>query len=1006
MSTSSPVPAGLGRIGPWRVVRRLGRGGVASVYEVMEPERGRRAALKLYRDRGSRRSLEREYRALAGLEHPGIVRVLGCGVHDGGHYLLMELVVGRAAQACARHAGLPGSEQRTALVARVVHDLLEAVAYLHRRGIVHRDIKSSNVLADPAGHVKLLDLGTAGTQRERRCGGRWVPGLERFAGTVAYASPEQLRGDALDGRSDLYAVGVLWYRMLTGELPFPSGSHEQALEARERAAPPPPSAHVAGLDPALSELVSELLAFEPGRRPASAEQVLQRLRPLMSAGGTGVGTLWPPPPPLLGREGPIEALERHVSGQGQASLLLLQGAPGLGVPATTRWVGRQARRTGCWVLQVSALGDGPGNLLSRLLLAVPRHVRRGHRRAPGGGGRVDRALRLLSRLDRAVDRPLLLLLVALERSEPEELAELMELLQLVQQRGLSVRAVAGWEHPDPGLPGPFQRMWPDLPRVLLEPVDPRAAAGLARSTAGGRRLPPAVQADLIRDAGGVPDALHEALTAVVESGRLRPGRTPEGAACWLETMVGLEDPATSARPALGALLQRPADGAPWTSVTSPADAAEGVGLDDLLACSPEEHPDPRVRAVLYAWRGHARTRRGDRDLQADADLFQADEDLRRTEQDGWRGAPGWREYVGLVRAGHLATRGRQMEARRRLDDTSPEPGDPWLRCSQRATELRLRQAEGVPGAPAWLDEARPEWPFEAGACGQSLSGAQASWLLHRGRLGALLSPGWEALTARDAWDAEPVAQAVAARAGALGLVGELSRAVTLCEGTLAEVERWGLGPAQAWLLLALAELELALFRPGLAREHLADCFVLLRHSERPELHAARERIRGRVVLACGEPARAEGALRTGISMLRGTGFHTQSALLECELARALARQGRRSEALDLLEPAEDRLTRAGAMPALAVACSARWEARGCEEPERAWAPVGDWLAAEGALLLELELVLARRRHAVKRRAGLEGHQRRAATSLRALLERQRPEDRAVLALDPRFDGIG
>jgi tetratricopeptide (TPR) repeat protein len=602
-----------------------------------------------------------------------------------------------------------------------------------------------------------------------------------------------------------------------------------------------------------------------------------------------------------------------------------------------------------------------------------------------------------------VERPLLLQLEEIERCHHEELAELMELLQLVRQRGLSARAIASWEQEDSALPEPFERMGPDLPRVLLEPLDQRAAAALLRSLVGGRRLPPAVQATLIHEARGAPAALVDRLVAAVDSGRLRSGRTPEGTPCWLETMVGSDEPGEMGHPGLAALLQRPIEGPPWQTAAPPSTLGGDVGLAELLACVPEEHPEPRVRAVLYAWRGHARTCRGDRDLQADADLFQADEDLRGAEQDGWEGAAGWREYVGLVRAGHLAARGRHLEAQRRLDDAPLDPDDGWRRCRHRAAELWLRQAEGMEAAPPWLDEARPSWPCGERDGGLALWGAQASWLLHRGQLAPLLEPVWGTLAAESAWGAEPLARVAEARAGALRLVGELSSAVAVCEEVLEAVERWGLGPAQAWLLLALAELELELFRPGRAREHLADCFVLLRHCDRPELHAARERVRGRVALACGEPARAEGALRTGINMLRGTGFHTRIAQLQCELARALARQGRRSEALAVLEPAEERLARAGAMPVLAVACSARWEARGSEEPERAWEPVQAWLEREGALLLQCELALSRRRHALQRGAGGEEAQRRAVERVEALLDRQRPEDRVILALDPRFE---
>ncbi len=996
MTTTPPAPAGLGRIGSWRVLRRLGRGGVASVYEVVDPDTGRRVALKLYRDPALTGSLEREYRALAGLDHPSIVRVLGRGKHGGSDYLLMELVLGRAAQACARHAGVPGSDDRTAVTLRVVHDLLEALAYLHRRGIVHRDIKSSNVLADTSGQVKLLDLGTAGYGRRRDGGEPSVPGLQHFAGTVVYASPEQLGGLPLDGRSDLYSVGVLWYRMLTGDLPFAAGSREQALELRRTVPPEPAHRRVEGIPESVGALVDELLALEPDGRPASAQRILQRLRPLMVRGGARAGSPWPEPPPLFGRSELLEELDDFVTGEAPDSLCLLQGAPGLGVPELMRWIGQQARRSGCWVLQVSAVGGGPGNLISRLLLAVPRHVRRGLRGLGNSSARsahrVARAVELLARLDRALGRRVLLLLSELERSESCELAELVELMQLVQRRGLSVRAIAGWEREDPGLPEPFERTWPDLRCVRLEALDARATQGHLRSLVGGRALPPAILASLLREASGRPAVASSALASLVDVGRLRPGRTPEGTPCWLETLAGVDEPADPVGESLARVLGQPVDGPPWAEATSPAPRAHGIPLSDLIASTPEEHPEPWVRAVLHAWRGHARIRCGDRDLQADADLLQADEELRSAEQSGWLGAPGWREYVALVRAVHLAGRGRQLEAQRRLQDASTDLDGPWQMQQRQVAALLLAAAEGEP---------MPE--PGGGQAGLELTAARASSLLQAGRVQALLESDLAQFEATEGWDAEPFARLTSARAGALRLRGELSRAVQLLERALTSLERFDLGPPRAQLLASLAEVELELYRPGLSREHLADCFVLLRHCDRPELSAGRERIRGRVALACGEPDRAEGAFRTALNMLRGTGFHVAAAELQCQLARALARQGRRREAIGLLGSARERLAAAGALPALAVACAAGWEAgRPVAEILEDSVLVEAWLDREQALLVACDLSIARLRHAVnqRQRDRVDALESEYSPLLGGLLSLQSPEDRAILELHP------
>jgi len=1008
VSISPPVPVGLGRIGPWRVVRRLGRGGVASVYEVLGPDSGRRVALKLFRDPSVSRSIGREYRALAGLDHPGIVRVLGRGDYEGCAYLLMELVVGRAAQACARHAGVPGSPGRTALTLRVVHALLEALTYLHRRGIVHRDIKSSNVLADLSGQVKLLDLGTAGIERRERGSQARVPGLDRFAGTVTYASPEQLQGRALDGRSDLFSVGVLWYRMLTGGLPFGAQSRDQAILERNQGAPPTPHGLFEGIPEPVGELVMGLLESDALLRPSDADGVLRRLRPLLVSGGARPVSLWPDPPPIFGRRSAIDELDAFLSEPSPRGLCLVQGAPGEGVPELMRWTGQEARRAGRWVLAVSAVGDGPGNLISRLLLAVPRHVRKGLRgmgeSQPRSSQRVARAVELLVRLDRALDRAVLLQLFDLQRCSPAELAELRELLQIVERRGLAVRTVGSWEHHQRDLPGLFEGAWPGLCWVQLSPMDDRAAAWHLRSLVGGRVLAPTLEASLLRDAGGRPQQLSQALRAQVEGGRLRQGRTPEGTACWLETLAGLDEPMGSVEPGLAALLSQPVDGPPWVAADEPSPASRGIDLVAVLAGAPEDHPEPRVRAVLHAWRGHGRTCRGDRDLQADADLFQAEEDLRSAQQAGWNGALGWREYVGLIRAGHLADRGRHMEAQRRLADAPRAVAGAWQRERRGATRLSLAIAEGLPELPS-VDP----WPgSDGGLPGLTLAAQRASWLLQRGELDALLEPAWSLYEPIDAWTAEAFARLVSARAGALRLRGELSRGVELVECALLAVGRWTLAPPRVRLLLSLAELELELFRPGVAREHLADCFVLLRHCDRPELSAGRERIRGRVALSCGEPARAEGAFRTGANMLRGTGFHVVAAELQAQLARALARLGRRREAVGLLAPAQERLAQAQALPGMSVACAAAWEASGYRDPpDSSWAPVLAWMSQADPLLLRCGLARARLRHAavLQDLEAVRDARSASATLLRRVFDAQSPEDRAILVLHPRMRAL-
>lgn len=263
-------------IGPYRVERLIAHGGVAAVYEVAHPDSGLRFAAKvLARDAAGGVRFAREYRALARVDHPGVVRVHRYGHTDEGHaYLLLELLDGVAAQVRVKATGRPGDPARTAEAARIGRDVAEALAHLHGRGILHRDVKSSNVLVLRDGAVKLLDFGTARLLR----GAESITLSGEFVGTWAYASPEQVRGDRVDARSDLYGLGVLLYRMLTGRRPFEADTPQGYGRLHLEEAPSSLRAVVPALPEALDALVLRMLAKAPDDRPAGAAEVAEALR--------------------------------------------------------------------------------------------------------------------------------------------------------------------------------------------------------------------------------------------------------------------------------------------------------------------------------------------------------------------------------------------------------------------------------------------------------------------------------------------------------------------------------------------------------------------------------------------------------------------------------------------------------------------------------------------------------------------------------------------------------
>src|SRR6476620_1218150 len=202
--------------GRYRALRLLGVGGMAEVWCAEDEVLGRRVALKLLGSRFAeddefRERFRREAQAAAGLAHPNIVGIFDRSEWDGTPYIAMELVDGRTLKDLVRERGpLP-----PATAVGVMEQILNALAYAHRRGIVHRDIKPQNVIIDAEGQAKVADFGIAraGDTSEMTQTGASV-------GTMQYLSPEQAEGRPVDRRADLYSTGIVLYELLTGQVPF------------------------------------------------------------------------------------------------------------------------------------------------------------------------------------------------------------------------------------------------------------------------------------------------------------------------------------------------------------------------------------------------------------------------------------------------------------------------------------------------------------------------------------------------------------------------------------------------------------------------------------------------------------------------------------------------------------------------------------------------------------------------------------------------------------------
>lgn len=270
-ASSSPELTGV-RLGPYRLCRFIGSGGLGSVYEAADAS-ARPVALKVLGPIAHLSDTDvgwfsREAALKCRLDHPNIVKVVDAGVFDGMACLAMELVPGTSLGAYTRPESLlPMFE-----TLRYAGDTALALGYAHARGIVHRDVKPDNILVDrPARRAKLADFGVAMFGDGFRTQTGVIPG------TPAYMSPEQLCGGVIDGRTDLYALGVVLFEALSGCRPHSATSLGALLREVAGHDAPPLSQVRADVPRPVAELVSRLLERTPGRRPADATAVAAEL---------------------------------------------------------------------------------------------------------------------------------------------------------------------------------------------------------------------------------------------------------------------------------------------------------------------------------------------------------------------------------------------------------------------------------------------------------------------------------------------------------------------------------------------------------------------------------------------------------------------------------------------------------------------------------------------------------------------------------------------------------
>jgi eukaryotic-like serine/threonine-protein kinase len=256
--------------GRYRLVVRLGAGGMSEVWAADDTELGRRVALKLLARDADPARFEREAQAVAALAHPNICRLFDYGEADGRPFMVLEYLGGGTLE----DRLVPGEPYPREETERIARELAAGLAHAHARGLIHRDLKPANVLFDDEGVAKIADFGIA-----RLVGSGTLTEAGTLLGTAAYISPEQAQGLPATAASDVYSFGVILYRMLAGRLPFESESPIELARMHIQERPFPLADARPTSPPALAALAEASLAKDPEARPSDGEALLRALSP-------------------------------------------------------------------------------------------------------------------------------------------------------------------------------------------------------------------------------------------------------------------------------------------------------------------------------------------------------------------------------------------------------------------------------------------------------------------------------------------------------------------------------------------------------------------------------------------------------------------------------------------------------------------------------------------------------------------------------------------------------
>src|SRR4030081_711947 len=274
--TTPPAPVGERYIGKYLVKGELGRGGMGTVYLAEQPGLGREVAIKeliqsAVADPVALKRFLQEAQVMARTSHPNLVQVHDIELMGDANYIVLEFIRGKSLRDRMNHVPPIAPPQ----VFAVMHGVLQALDYAHRHAIVHRDMKPENVLLSDEGMVKVADFGIARLTDDSGVGGTATK-TGTTVGTPQYMSPEQVSSSKVDGRSDLYSAGIMFYELVVGQPPFTASEADGpfTLMAKHVQAPPnPPSVYRPGLDMGLEEVILKSLSKRPEDRYQSGQEV-------------------------------------------------------------------------------------------------------------------------------------------------------------------------------------------------------------------------------------------------------------------------------------------------------------------------------------------------------------------------------------------------------------------------------------------------------------------------------------------------------------------------------------------------------------------------------------------------------------------------------------------------------------------------------------------------------------------------------------------------------------